>query len=129
MRAIVCGGRDFTDGATFFRAMDRIHSERKIEAIIEGGQRTRDAQGAVVGGADFWAYMWATSRQIPHIREDADWNRFGRAAGPIRNRAMIEKHNPNACITFPGGAGTANMIRQSYECGLEVIRADVDARD
>lgn len=122
MRAIVAGGRDFTDSLTFFGEMDRIHAERKIELVIEGGQRTRDRRMGLIGGADYWAYMWASSRKVPHVREDADWNAHGRAAGPKRNQLMIDRYKPDAAIVFPGGAGTRDLTRRAYECGLEVIK-------
>lgn len=122
MRAIIAGGRDYTDSVTFFREMDRIHAERKIELVIEGGQRTRDQHRGVIGGADYWAYMWASSRRVPHVREDSDWSAHGRAAGPKRNQLMIDKYKPDALICTAGGRGTADMIRRAYERGLEVIR-------
>lgn len=121
MKVIVCGGRDYYDSVTFFREMDRIHAERKLTLIIEGGQRTRDEYRGIIGGADYWAYMWACSRKVLHVREDAEWLKYGKGAGPRRNQTMIEKHQPDAVIAFKGRAGTQDMIRRAYECGLEVI--------
>lgn len=48
----------------------------------------------------------------------ARWDMFGKAAGPIRNRAMAEY--ADACILFPGGRGTANMKKTAIEQGLLV---------
>jgi hypothetical protein len=56
----------------------------------------------------------------------AEWRRFGRCAGPIRNRQLLEQalleaqaHTSPAfsasvlVIAFPGGAGTASLVQQA----------------
>ena len=59
----------------------------------------------------------------------AEWRRYGRCAGPIRNRRLLEKalieaqaHTSPAfsasvlVIAFPGGAGTASLVQQARRC-------------
>jgi len=59
----------------------------------------------------------------------ADWHRHGRAAGPIRNRLLLEQALLEAqahtsppfsasvlVIAFPGGAGTASLVQQARRC-------------
>ena len=48
----------------------------------------------------------------------ADWNKHGRAAGPIRNRDMAEY--ADCLVAFEGGRGTQNMIKTAKELGLKV---------
>jgi hypothetical protein len=56
----------------------------------------------------------------------AQWQLHGRAAGPIRNRELLEQaiaravaHSSPGCLTsvlvvaFPGGAGTASLVREA----------------
>ncbi len=56
----------------------------------------------------------------------ADWRRHGRAAGPIRNRELLELAISRAValaspaapvavlvVAFPGGAGTASLVQQA----------------
>ena len=43
----------------------------------------------------------------------ADWDKFGRAAGPIRNAQMLREGKPDLVVAFPGGRGTANMVAQA----------------
>lgn len=72
LRVLVCGGRDFDDEELLFRELDRLDFEHPIGTIIEGGQRTRDRMGEIVGGADFFAFRWACLRARPGLRFDAN---------------------------------------------------------
>lgn len=125
MIVIVCGGRHYLDRATVFSELDRIDAEICIEGLIEGGQRTFDDDGKCVGGADYHADRWAYARGILRATEKADWKRWGRAAGPIRNKRMLDKWKPGAVIHFPGGSGTDDMIEQARLAGVRRIRAGV----
>ena len=51
----------------------------------------------------------------------ADWEGLGRKAGPIRNQQMLDEGKPDLVVAFPGGRGTANMMRIAREAGIEVI--------
>lgn len=57
---------------------------------------------------------------VKHLPFEADWHTHGRAAGPIRNRRMIEEGKPDLVVAFPGGRGTANMVNQARAAGIEV---------
>ena len=111
LRLIVCGGRDYTDRDHVFAVLDDIHAKRTISLIIEG-----DALGA-----DRLARGWAQSRRVPYRTEKPNWLQLGRAAGPDRN-AMMLSLNPDGVVAFPGGRGTADMIRQAEEMGYPVMR-------
>jgi hypothetical protein len=51
---------------------------------------------------------------------NAEWEKYGRLAGPKRNARMLE-WKPNLVIAFPGGAGTSNMVKQANAAGVTVI--------
>lgn len=118
MKAIICGGRDYrlTDSDRDF--LNRLRKEHDIREVIEGG----------ANGADYHAGVWADGiPYIKHTRMEADWAMHGRSAGPIRNQAMADYCEPgDLCIAFPGGAGTADMIRRATERGLRVILPSED---
>lgn len=107
---IVCGGRDYADGGFVFLALDYLHAVRGIGLLIEGGQR----------GADRFARQWAKARRVPCITEDADWDRLGHAAGPIRNARMLAMHDPDGVVAFPGRRGTADMVKQAKKAKKRV---------
>lgn len=110
MRVLVCGGRDFADDILLAEVLDDIDSQRRITTVIEGEAR----------GADTLAREWADRRRIRVERYPANWDRDGKAAGPIRNRLMLEKGRPDLVVAFPGGRGTADMVEQSQRAGVRV---------
>lgn len=114
-RVLVCGGRDFDDAAAIGDVLRRvIWSERHgIAVIIHGGAR----------GADILAGQFAVNECIPVEVYPADWQRDGKAAGPIRNSRMLAEGKPDLVVAFPGGRGTADMVRKAEKAGVRVITA------
>lgn len=113
MKLLVCGGRDFNDWAMLDYWLRKVHAKRPITLLIEGG----------APGADSMARTWATKRGIRVETEHADWKKYGKAAGPIRNELMLTKWAPDGVVAFPGGKGTAGMIEKAEAAGVKVIRA------
>ena len=111
-KAIVCGGRGFKNAGYLNRQLSTFHAHTPIGLLIEGG----------APGADELARNWAKTNNVPFKTYNADWENFGRAAGPIRNKQMITENSPEYCISFPGGKGTANMIKQAESAGVCVIK-------
>lgn len=113
MKVIVCGGRDFRSPAQVWRELDRLHAEHKFSAFMHGGAK----------GVDAFAREWAIRQpSIELFICKADWDRYGRSAGPKRNARMLEWH-PDLVVAFPGGRGTANMVSQAEAAGVKVHRA------
>ncbi|MGR9384899.1 SLOG family protein [Rhizobium leguminosarum] len=123
MKLLICGGRDMSRADAFnwlcHNVIDELcfasgcYSGLLIEKVIHGGCR----------GADEGAGDWAKSEHIPVVVCPANWKKHGKAAGPIRNREMLETHKPDYVIALPGGKGTANMISLAEASGVPVIRA------
>jgi hypothetical protein len=121
MRVLVCGGRDYssTDAWNWLEhnAKDEIAfatgctSPLQLSALIHGGAR----------GADEGASQWGHSENMKVLAFLADWKKHGKAAGPIRNQKMIDEGNPDVVIAFPGGRGTADMVRRAHSAGIRVI--------
>lgn len=106
MRVLVCGGRDFDDPGLLFKTLENHH----IEKLIEGGAR----------GADRIARQYAYTMNIPKLTFEADWKKYGNSAGPIRNQQMIDEGKPDLVIAFPGGRGTADMVKRAIKAGVPV---------
>jgi hypothetical protein len=110
MRVLVCGARDYSDSKKIWRILSNLQralDPRDELIIIEGEAR----------GADTIAKEWAEA----HLPEEnikkfpADWDRYKRAAGPIRNKQMLEQGKPDLVLAFGGlnGRGTNNMVAQA----------------
>ena len=112
MRVLICGGRDYTDVGRVYAALDHLHAKRGITLLIHGDCPT---------GADKLADDWADSRNVDRHPEPADWDQYGRRAGPIRNTKMLTL-NPEGVVAFPGGDGTADMVKKALNAGLKVWR-------
>lgn len=110
MKAIICGGRDYHDSITALRVLNNARNRMGLDHVIEGG----------ANGADKLARQWAQTYDIPCTTIPADWAKHGKAAGPIRNRAML-KESPDCVIAFPGGKGTRHMMKVAQEAGVRVI--------
>lgn len=108
MRAIVCGGRDYANEKHIHETLSNLG----VTFVIEGG----------ASGADKAAAKWAYYNEVPNRCFPADWKAHGRAAGPIRNKQMLEVGKPDVVIAFPGGKGTENMVKQAEKAGVKVIR-------
>ena len=91
-------------------------SGRLVHLLLHGGARGADA---AIGRAA--QQLGWSSAVMP-----AQWERHGRAAGPIRNRELLQQaiakavaHSSPGCLTsvlvvaFPGGAGTASLMREA----------------
>lgn len=100
MRLLVCGGRDYKDRGRVFRMLDGIHAKHRIAVVIEGR--------CPLGGADRFAQQWAEMRGVENI----GFPMIGRA-GPARNSKMLSEGHPTHCLAFPGGRGTADMVRKA----------------
>lgn len=101
---LVCGGRDFADRDGVFRTLDTINAAaNQITLLVHGG----------APGADTLAGEWAKDRGIPCRVYPADWKSHGKAAGPKRNQQMLDEAQPQMVLAFPGGRGTADMVRRA----------------
>jgi hypothetical protein len=110
VRILVCGGRDYANRNAVFAALDRVAYERGISVIIHGAAR----------GADTLAADWAKARNVPALPFPAEWALHGKAAGPIRNQRMLDEGRPDGVVAFPGGNGTADMVRRAEDAGIKV---------
>lgn len=109
MKVLVCGGRDYHDEGRVYGELDKLHEYTPFTHLIHGGAR----------GADTYAGMWALHHHIPATIYRARWETEGHAAGYNRNVRMAEA-NPALVIAFPGGTGTAMMIKIAKERNIPV---------
>lgn len=118
----MCGGRDFAQAAFMAMVLDGIATDRgKPSLLVEGEAR----------GADRHAKAWALRWSVPVCPHPADWQRYGLAAGPIRNREMLDHDNPGLVVAFydrpvAHSKGTKDMVRAALEREVQVVQITVD---
>lgn len=87
----------------------------KVDCVIEGESR----------GADQLAREVAESEGIPVLPFPAQWSKYDRAAGPIRNQRMLEEGKPDFVIVFHDdlehSKGTKDMVQRAIKAGLQVL--------
>lgn len=113
MKLLVTGGRSYSDHKRLSDELNKL--EDQLDEIAHGGAK----------GADTLAGTWAVGHGIPCRVFPADWERHGRAAGPIRNREMLQAFRPDRVLAFTGGVGTADMVSLAEAAGIPVEKHGV----
>jgi len=104
MKVLVCGGRDYKNKKAVWEKLNDLNLKKPITSIVQGGAK----------GADELAAQWACENNIVCHTFKADWDTYGPKAGAIRNKRMALESKPDLVLAFPGGKGTANMIKTAY---------------
>jgi len=109
LRILFCGSRDWTGREAIARVLKVLP---KGSVIIEGA----------APGADTIACEEARRLGFAVEHFPANWKKFGRAAGPIRNAQMLDEGRPDAVVAFHDNIdesrGTKNMLKQAQAAVL-----------
>ncbi len=110
-RIIIAGGRDFSDYNLLSTTMDYLLSRVNDEIIVVCGKAR---------GADTLGELYAQERGYTVQYFPADWERYGKSAGHVRNTEMAK--NADALVAFWDGSsrGTKNMIEIAQKHGLKI---------
>ena len=114
MRMLITGSRDYKDKEIIIDAIEKYLGNEYIEdvIIIEGGAR----------GADRIAQQHALDMGYIVETYPANWDKYGKNAGSIRNQEMVDS-GADICLAFPleGSIGTYDCIRRAKKSGIETI--------
>lgn len=113
MKTIIAGGRDIHDYQLVLDAIEE--SQIPISVVVSGG----------AAGVDSLGERYADEMNITLHVYKADWQRHGRAAGPIRNKKMAENAEALIAIWDGKSKGTKNMIETARKHGLLVYVKEV----
>ncbi len=110
MRVLVCGDRDWTNENMIRYVLEKLGATH----VIHGGCR----------GADQAAGRMADELGIPVTWLAANWTKYGKAAGPIRNEALLTE-DPDLVVAFHNNLarsrGTKDMVMRASEGGVPVL--------
>lgn len=110
MKVLICGDRNWTNRSSVLKRISILPSDT---IIISGGARGADSYAAECG------------RQLGYIVDvfPANWNAHGKAAGPIRNRLMLDQC-PDLVIAFheniAKSKGTKDCVEEAKRRGIPV---------
>lgn len=110
MKIVCTGGRDFEDFEMVHHFLDRL--QPKVVHV-----------GDCPTGLDHYVREWCEieGNPVSITVHHANWEKFGKSAGPRRNRAMLEDAGDNAIVfAFRGGRGTASCTLIALELGMTV---------
>jgi hypothetical protein len=117
MKAALVFGRDYFNTVGVCSVLD----EENPDLVIEGAAT----------GADTSAGVWADTKRKYHLHCPADWDTYGKSAGPRRNAEMASilmalRGAGWECfgIAFPGGRGTEDMRKLLVAKGFDVLVVD-----
>jgi hypothetical protein len=106
---VVTGSRYWTDKGK----IRQVLLEEQPNLVIEGGAK----------GADKLALEVCREEYIRVININAEWNKYGYSAGPIRNSHMLD-YGPDLVLAFhediSKSKGTKNCVEQAQKRGIPV---------
>lgn len=110
IKLAIVGSRSFNDYEKMCKTLDRL----KFHVVVSGG----------AGGADSLAERYAEEHGLGTIIHKADWDKYGKSAGYIRNKRIVE--DCHAMIAFWDGEsrGTKHSIDLAKQAGkvVKIIR-------
>jgi hypothetical protein len=121
LTVLVCGGRDFSDHLVLFdileRYLDWCEERELLMIVVQGGAAGADAH------ARQWTYnvVQHQGANVKLVTEPANWEKYGRGAGPIRNQKMIDVYDVDICFCVEGKSGTDDMKRRCQTAGIPVV--------
>lgn len=110
-RVIIAGGRDFNDYQLLSATMDNLLRNIAEEIVVVCGQAR---------GADTLGEQYAKERGYKVDYYPAQWEKYGRSAGYLRNEQMAQNADALAAFWDGRSRGTKHMIDLAKRYGLKV---------
>jgi hypothetical protein len=130
LRILITGSRAWTDRKTIRQALEAV-LEQCAGDCFEDISEVTVVHGAA-RGADRITAEIATELGCTVEAHPADWDRHGKAAGPIRNAEMV-RLGADLCLAFPTqrSIGTRHCMQLARAAGISVLcyEAPTQARD
>jgi predicted Rossmann fold nucleotide-binding protein DprA/Smf involved in DNA uptake len=100
MKLAVVGSRYYTNFEFVEEKINEFRKNNNITQLVSGGAK----------GVDTLAEEYAEKHNIPITVFEAEWDKYGRGAGPIRNKLIVKE--ADVIMAFPGEnpRGTLNTI-------------------
>lgn len=109
-RYIIAGGRDFNDYHLMKSKLDQIIKDKENSEVVCG----------MANGADLLGKQWAEENDIDVIEFPANWTKYGKSAGPVRNIEMANYATHLIAFWDGESKGTKHMIDVAKKHNLKV---------
>ena len=111
MNISIIGSRSFNDYALLKETIDKEFENKEISLIVSGGAK----------GADSLGEKYAINNGIAVKIFLPDWKKYGRGAGFVRNKTIVE--NSDVVVAFWNGVskGTKNSIDVAKKLNKKLI--------
>ena len=114
MKFLFCGGRNYKNIEKILEVMIELKNSFGDFVVIEGE----------ANGADSISREVANELSLVVEKYPAAWNKYGKAAGQIRNREMLISGKPDGVLAFHddlnSSKGTKNMVDISRKANIPV---------
>lgn len=112
MKVLCCGDREWTDWLSIWEALRGLGP---LTEVVHGDCR----------GADKMSGYVAMKLGYKVHKHPADWKFHGKAAGPIRNQEMLDKHPDIELVLafhndLSNSTGTKDMVKRARGKGIPV---------
>lgn len=115
MKVLVCGDRNWQASGMVYSSLDTLRESFPDLEVISGYSTGADSHGA----------NWAMRNNVKLHAFYADWKKYGKAAGPIRNQRMLTEGQPDLVLAFHDdlsrSKGTAHMVKIAQAAGVETL--------
>lgn len=127
-RVLICGDRNWGIIKSSHFSQMQMHANKYLSIVIEELSKVQQEKGVEVviegeaQGADSMGRVAAERLGIEVLKFPADWKKYGRSAGPIRNRQMLKEGKPTLVLAFHGfienSKGTKDMVEVARAAGI-----------
>lgn len=108
MKTIIAGSRDIQNYVVVSALIAK--SGFKISKVVCG----------TYWGVDLLGKRWAEENGIPVKEFPADWEKYGKSAGPRRNHAMA-RYADGLILIHHGTTGSLDMLSKAERFGLKIF--------
>jgi len=112
MRVLICGDREWNDYKSIVAILEKFG---KGTIVIHGAAR----------GADSLAGIAGNDLGYEVLKFPAQWDKYGKAAGVIRNQQMLDEGKPDCAVAFhdniKSSKGTKDMIKRLEKANIKYL--------
>lgn len=108
----VVGPRDFTNESLIFDYLRTLVKFYDVRYIVSGG---KNYYNGLPTGVDTFAEIFADTYKFDKIIYPANWDKYGKKAGPMRNTKIANTSTIVVAIEWRGSSGTFDTMIKTYE--------------